>query len=141
MSYRDSLFHTIATLKMPENSSMEDAKINNSEKCSFEENIKCLEQYGKKLVIFIDNFDAENYDQTFFKLIEQKPASELETKYKNENIIKYLERAKVHLIFTTRVKIPKNKYKFFLLLNVFLYRIFCDIAYCCDIISSGQKGF
>lgn len=49
---------------MPENSSMEDAKINNSEKCSFEENIKCLEQYGKKLVIFIDNFDAENYDQT-----------------------------------------------------------------------------
>ena len=113
LSYRDSLFHTIATLKMPENSSMEDAKINNSEKCSFEENIKCLEQYGKKLVIFIDNFDAENYDQTFFKLIEQKPASELETKYKNENIIKYLERAKVHLIFTTRVKIPKNKYKFY----------------------------
>lgn len=30
---------------------------------------------------------------------------------------------------------------FFLLLNVFLYRIFCDIAYCCDIISSGPKSF
>lgn len=113
LKYRDNLFHTIATLKLPENSHMKDEEANGLEKHLFEENIKYLEQYGKHLVIFIDNFDAENYDQTFFQLIEKEPADELENKYKNENIIEHLERAKVHLIVTTRVKIPKNKYKFY----------------------------
>lgn len=107
--FHTSMFHTIASIKFSNHLIYETDDKNLSEKQLYKRNMQLLEGYGDKLVLLIDNFDSENYDRTFFELVEQKPDSNMGEEFKNKNIFERLKKFGVHIIITTRLKVPKSK--------------------------------
>lgn len=109
-AYHSNIFHTIAMIKILDEIGPDSDETSLTEIELFEKNMQLLEQQGSNLVLFIDNFDSENYDMIFFELMEQKPEPDMEIEFKNESIIERLAKSGIHLIFTTRVKIPEGRY-------------------------------
>lgn len=108
--FHNNIFHTIASIRFSNHLISGIDYKNLSEKQLYERNMQLLESYGNRLVFFIDNFDSENYDITFFELIEQKPDLNMSLEFKNENIFERLIKSGIHIIITTRLKVPTTNF-------------------------------
>ena len=90
-------------------------------------NLNRLTQFGSRILLIIDNFDAQNYDRTFTELLSQGTAelnnAKLLSKSKadltgsplpsqsaaetaNAEVLEDLMRAGIRLLFTTRTSVP-----------------------------------
>ena len=68
-------------------------------------NLSRITRYGNRLLLIIDNFDAEQYDRTFFEMLGAVCGSDPERRT-NADILELLCRTGADILFTTRLSVP-----------------------------------
>ena len=64
-----------------------------------------ITRYGSRLLLIIDNFDAEEYDRTFFEMMGEACEADPEQRT-NGDILDMLCRTGANILFTTRLLVP-----------------------------------
>ena len=64
-----------------------------------------ITRYGSRLLLIIDNFDAEEYDRTFFEMMGEVCEADPEQRT-NGDILDMLCRTGANILFTTRLLVP-----------------------------------
>ena len=99
--FHEDLFNTIAEVRFQDRLRWE--KIAPEE--LFEFHISRIARYGSRLLLIIDNFDADRYDRTFFEMLGAVCEADPEGR-SNGDILDLLCRTGANILFTTRLFVP-----------------------------------
>ena len=99
--FHEDLFTTIAEIRFQDRLRWEEM----SGEDLFAFHLSRIARYGSRLLLLIDNFDADRYDRTFFELLGEVCEADPEQRT-NREILDLLCRSGVNILFTTRLFVP-----------------------------------
>ena len=100
-SFQEDLLNTIAGIRFQDRLCWEEI----SPEDLFTFHLSRITRYGGRLLLIIDNFDAEEYDRTFFEMMGEVCEGDPEQRT-NGDILDILCRTGANILFTTRLFIP-----------------------------------
>ena len=99
--FHEDLFNTITEVRFRDRLRWEEI----APEELFEFHISRIARYGSRMLLIIDNFDAERYDRTFFEMLSAVCEADPEGR-SNGDILDLLCRTGVNILFTTRLFVP-----------------------------------
>ena len=99
--FHEDLFNTIAEVRFQDRLRWEEI----APEELFEFHISRIALYGSRLLLIIDNFDADRYDRTFFEMLGAGCEADPEGR-SNGDILALLCRTGANILFTTRLFVP-----------------------------------
>lgn len=99
--FHEDLFNTIAEVRFQDRLRWEEI----APEELFEFHISRIARYGSRLLLIIDNFDADRYDRTFFEMLGAVCEADPEGR-SNGDILDLLCRTGANILFTTRLFVP-----------------------------------
>ena len=100
-AFHEDLFNTIAEVRFQDRLRWEEI----APEELFEFHISRIALYGSRLLLIIDNFDADRYDRTFFEMLGAVCEADPEGR-SNGDILDLLCRTGANILFTTRLFVP-----------------------------------
>ena len=100
-AFHEDLFNTIAEVRFQDRLRWEEIVPEEL----FEFHISRIALYGSRLLLIIDNFDADRYDRTFFEMLGAVCEADPEGR-SNGDILALLCRTGANILFTTRLFVP-----------------------------------
>ena len=100
-AFHEDLFNTIAEVRFQDRLRWEEI----APEELFEFHISRIALYGSRLLLIIDNFDADRYDRTFFEMLGAVCEADPEGR-SNGDILALLCRTGANILFTTRLFVP-----------------------------------
>ena len=99
--FHEDLLNTIAGIRFQDRLRWEEI----SPEDLFNFHLSRITRYGGRLLLIIDNFDAEDYDRTFFEMMGEVCEADPEQRT-NGDILDMLCRTGADILFTTRLFVP-----------------------------------
>lgn len=99
--FHEDLFNTIAEVRFQDRLCWEEISPDEL----FEFHLSRITRFGSRLLLIIDNFDADQYDRTFFEMLGAVCAADPEQRT-NGDILDLLCRTGANILFTTRLFVP-----------------------------------
>lgn len=99
--FHEDLLNTIAEIRFQDRLHWEEI----APEEMFEFHLSRIARYGSRMLLIIDNFDAEQYDRTFFEMLGAVCASDPDRRT-NGDILDLLCRTGADILFTTRLFVP-----------------------------------
>ena len=99
--FHEDLLNTIAEIRFQDRLHWEEI----APEELFEFHLSRIARYGSRMLLIIDNFDAEQYDRTFFEMLGAVCSADPDRRT-NGDILELLCRTGADILFTTRLFVP-----------------------------------